>query len=69
MKFIIAFLIVMLFIMIGEWVSSLTHTYIPSVFVTEVLFMIDFWTIVPKNVVETASFGSNFSATCLGNIS
>ena len=66
MKFIIAFLIVMLFIMIGEWVSSLTHAYIPSVFVTAVLFMIGFWTIVPKNVVETASFGSNFSAICLG---
>lgn len=42
MKFIIAFLIVMLFIMIGEWVSSLTHAYIPPVFVTEVLFMIGF---------------------------
>ncbi|MCO6543540.1 MAG: hypothetical protein J6584_06215 [Lactobacillus sp.] len=66
MQFIIAFLIVMVFMMIGEWVSSITHAYIPSVFVTAVLFVLGFWTILPKNIVASASFGTNFSSICVG---
>ncbi|AMV65822.1 Hypothetical protein ADU71_1936 [Pediococcus damnosus] len=60
MTFVIAFLCVMIFMLIGEWVSSLTHAFIPSVFITAILFMIGFWTIVPKNVVSQASFGNQF---------
>lgn len=66
MQFIISFLVVMLFLMIGEWVSSLTHTYIPSVFMTAVLFVLGYWTFLPKDVVATASFGTNFSTICVG---
>lgn len=66
MQFIISFLVVMLFLMLGEWVSSLTHTYIPSVFMTAVLFVLGYWTFLPKDVVATASFGANFSTICVG---
>lgn len=66
MQFIISFLVVMLFLMLGEWVSSLTHTYIPSVFMTAVLFVLGYWTFLPKDVVATASFGTNFSTICVG---
>lgn len=66
MQFIISFLVVMLFLMIGEWVSSLTHTYIPSVFMTAVLFVLGYWTFLPKDAVATASFGTNFSTICVG---
>lgn len=66
MQFIISFLVVMLFLMLGEWVSSLTHTYIPSVFMTAVLFVLGYWTFLPKDVVTTASFGTNFSTICVG---
>ena len=66
MQFIMAFLVVMVFMMVGEWVSSISHAYIPSVFVTAVLFVLGFWTILPKNIVASASFGNNFSSICIG---
>lgn len=66
MQYIVSFLVVMLFLMLGEWVSSLTHTYIPSVFITAVLFVIGYWTFLPKTVVADASFGNNFSTICVG---
>lgn len=66
MQFIISFFVVMLFLMLGEWVSTLTHTYIPSVFMTAVLFVLGYWTFLPKDVVATASFGTNFSSICVG---
>ncbi|BDR58012.1 hypothetical protein [Xylocopilactobacillus apicola] len=65
MTYISAFLIIMLFIMIGEWVSSATHALIPSVFATALLFIIGFWTILPKNIATSASFGPNFSTICM----
>lgn len=51
--------------MIGEWVSSATHAYIPSVFVSAVLFVIGFWTIMPKNIVATASYDTSFVSICI----
>ncbi|MFD1126073.1 hypothetical protein ACFQ22_12000 [Lentilactobacillus raoultii] len=65
MNFIIAFLVVMVFMFIGEWVSSLSHAFIPSVFVSAVLFVIGFWTILPKDVVTQASYGSEFISICV----
>jgi Na+/glutamate symporter len=62
MKFSIieCFFIVMLIMVIGELVSSKTKAFIPSVFVSAVLFLIGFWTILPKDIVAQASFGPNF---------
>lgn len=65
MKFIIAFSIVMLFLFIGEWVSTATKAYVPSVFVSAVLFVIGYWTILPKDIVATASFGPTFAGVCI----
>ncbi|GEL15088.1 hypothetical protein [Pediococcus cellicola] len=65
MSYLIAFVCVMLFMLIGEWVSSLTKAFIPSVFVTAVLFVIGFWTILPKNVVSQASFDTPFVGVCI----
>lgn len=62
MAAIIALMTVMGFIMVGEWVSTRSRAFIPSVFITAVLFLIGFWTIVPKNVVPQASFGTQFIA-------
>ncbi|NVY96671.1 hypothetical protein HU830_05785 [Lactobacillus sp. DCY120] len=60
MEFIGAFLLVMLFMFIGEWVSSASHAYIPSVFVTAALFLVGFWTIMPKDVGVRASYSPQF---------
>ncbi|MCC7667210.1 hypothetical protein [Liquorilactobacillus satsumensis] len=65
MNFIIFFTIVMLFMLIGEWVSAATKAYIPSIFVTAILFVIGFWTIIPKDIVAQASFGTNFVTICV----
>ncbi|MDF7683352.1 hypothetical protein PT287_07535 [Lactobacillus sp. ESL0679] len=61
----LSFAVVMLFIMIGEWVSSLTNAYVPSVFITAVLFAIGYWTFLPKDVVAKASFGPDFANICI----
>lgn len=65
MEFLLSFLIVMIFMFVGEWASTITKAYVPSVFVSAVLFTIGFWTILPKNVVSQASFGSEFVAVCI----
>ena len=51
-----AFTIVMLFLAAGEFVSQKTKAFIPSVFVTAILFMAGYWTVLPTNLVELASF-------------
>lgn len=65
MELLLYFLIVMVFLFLGEWISSLSKAYIPSVFVTAVLFVIGFWTIVPKDIVTKANFGPDFAAICV----
>lgn len=59
------FLIVACFMFIGEIISNKTKAFIPSVFVTAVLFLIGFWTFVPKDVVTQASFGPQFVSICM----
>ncbi|WP_294180688.1 hypothetical protein [uncultured Clostridium sp.] len=54
------FLIVMAFLLIGEVVSEKTKAYVPSVFISAVLFLIGFWTFAPKDIVVRASFGKEF---------
>jgi len=60
------FLIVVAFLLIGEIVSNLTKAYLPSVFITALLFVIGYWTFVPKDVVARASFGKEFVPICMG---
>lgn len=62
---IIAFMVIMLFMYVGEGVAKLTKAYIPSVFITAVLFLIGYWTFLPKTVVTTASFGDSFVQICM----
>lgn len=60
MTYLLSFTIVMVFLLIGEWVSAATKAYVPSIFITAVLFAIGFWTIVPKNIVTQASYTPQF---------
>ena len=63
-----AFAVVALFLLIGEIVSNKTKAFVPSVFVSAVLFMIGFWTFLPKDVVTQASFGAEFVPICMSLI-
>lgn len=65
MVFVFSIFMVMLFIFIGEWVSKASHAYIPSVFVTAILFVLGFWTFLPKTFVASASFGAQFAPICI----
>ena len=51
---ILSLMVVMGFMMLGEWVSTRSRAYVPSVFITALLFLVGFWTIVPKNIVPAA---------------
>lgn len=62
MEYLIAFTIVMVFMLIGDWVSAATKAFIPSIFITAVLFAIGFWTIIPKDIVAKASFNTAFTS-------
>lgn len=52
-------------LMLGEWISTKTKAWVPSVFVTGMLFVIGFWTVMPKDIVTKASFGPQFTTICI----
>ena len=58
-NFAFAFVICAVVYIIGEVLSALTKAWIPSVFITAVLFLLGYWTILPHDVVSDAylSFG------------
>lgn len=60
MTYLLSFTIIMIFLLIGEWVSAATKAFVPSIFITAVLFTIGYWTILPKNVVPQASYTAQF---------
>lgn len=53
-NFVLAFVICTLAYVIGEWVSTATKAWIPSVFVTAVVLLIGYWTVLPKELVTEA---------------
>lgn len=62
----IAFCYIMIAMFVGEWVSKRSKAYIPSIFITAMILVIGFWTVVPKNIIVTASYGQEFIAVILG---
>ncbi len=60
-NFALAFVICAIAFIIGEVVSTLTKAWIPSVFVTAVVFLLGYWTFIPTSVVSDSQlipFGS-----------
>ena len=53
-NFALAFLICAIAYIIGEYVSTITKAWIPSVFVTAVVLLLGYWTVIPKEVVTDA---------------
>lgn len=51
-NFLLAFAICAAIVMIGELVDRKTHAWIPSVFVSAVLFLVGYWTILPQTLVK-----------------
>ncbi|GAB6110134.1 hypothetical protein [Fusibacter bizertensis] len=55
---VLAFSIVLAILTIGEIVSTKTKAFVPSVFVSAVLFLIGYWTILPADIVTQSSFST-----------
>ena len=51
-NFALAFVICAVVYIIGEYVAKITKAWIPSVFVTAVVLLIGYWTVIPKEVVS-----------------
>ena len=58
MEIIIGFTIILAILVIGDTISTATKAVIPSVFVQALLFMVGFWTILPKDIVTTEGFAN-----------
>lgn len=54
----LAVIIVGIAYVIGEWVSTLTRAWVPSVLVTAIIFLIGFWTVIPKTVADDSGLAS-----------
>lgn len=58
-----AFIALALIYYIGEFIGTKTKAWIPSVFVTATLFLVGYWTIFPKNIVDIAGLGAPLGGT------
>lgn len=63
MNNILALLTIAVVYYIGEFVGTKTKAWIPSVFVTAILFLIGYWTFFPKNIVDLAGLGAPLGGT------
>ncbi len=57
MDAIAAFSFVLIALAIGDLVSTKTKAFVPSVFVTAILFILGFWTFFPADIVDLSSLG------------
>lgn len=54
-----AFLTMLLLIIIGEVISTATKAFVPSMFISAILFVLGFWTILPKDILQQGGIASN----------
>lgn len=59
MSLIMAFVVILGVLSIGDAISVRTKAFIPSVFVAALLFLFGFWTFFPENIVELSGLGGN----------
>ncbi len=52
-----AFLVLAILYYIGEFISTWTKAWIPSVFVIATLFLLGYWTFFPQDIVPRAGLG------------
>lgn len=64
-NFLLAFVICGGIIVIGEIVSTLSKAWIPSVFVSAVLLLVGFWTVIPPTLVKDSFLVPFGSTVCI----
>jgi hypothetical protein len=61
----LAFILLVGILYIGDVIATRTKAWIPSVFVCAVLFLIGYWTIFPKDIVARAGFPVPVVMVCM----
>lgn len=61
MDMITALCFVLFALALGDVISTMTKAFIPSVFVSAVIFIIGFWTVFPQDIVDLSGIGSPFA--------
>lgn len=61
MSIIAAFCVVLIILTVGDLVSAKTKAFVPSVFISAILFLVGFWTILPKDIIDISSLGMPFA--------
>lgn len=59
------FFFIVAFLAIGEFAAARTKSYVPSVFVAALCFLLAYWTFAPKDFVANGSFGKQFVPVCM----
>lgn len=59
MSLIMAFVVVLAVMTIGDIISVRTKAFVPSVFVAALLFLFGFWTFFPANIVDLSGLGGS----------
>lgn len=54
-----AFLLMLICLIIGETISTRTKAFVPSMFISAVLFVIGFWTFFPKDILQLGGVAKN----------
>ncbi|WP_251554820.1 hypothetical protein [Neobacillus muris] len=54
----LALVIVIFILLVGDWVAIRTKAWVPSMFISAVLFLIGYWTFFPKEIVSIAGIPS-----------
>lgn len=65
MNITVAMFLIMALLVIGEVVGIKTKAFIPSVFITAILFLIGFWTFFPKDIVAIIGFSGPIITICM----
>lgn len=60
MTLLVAFSLIMIALSLGDVVATKTKAFVPSVFVTAIIFLFGYWTIFPQDILDIAGFQSNF---------
>ena len=55
-----SFLVVCILYYIGEFIGTKSKAWIPSCFITSVLFLVGYWYVLPKNIVDVSGLGAPF---------
>ena len=58
MDMMMALCLVLLALTLGDVISAMTKAFVPSVFVSAIIFVIGFWTIFPADIVDLSGIGN-----------